>query len=92
MQPQGGVKNAASVPFLYKQYKSASKIGKPQPLKTFEQNAPFFEPRTSKAMRIQRVVLPVKQQFIETSCVLPQGYVGSAVSADEFPAVVLYST
>ena len=27
------------------------------------------------AIRIQRVVLPDKQQFIETSCVSPQGYV-----------------
>ena len=55
----------ASVPFLYKQYKSAIRIGKPQPLKTFEQKIPFFEPSTSNAMRIQRVVLPDKQQFIE---------------------------
>lgn len=48
-------------------------MGRPQPLNTFEQNAPFFEPRISKAIRIQRVVLPVKQQFIKTSCVSPQG-------------------
>jgi len=66
------------VPFLYKQYKSARRIGKPQPLKILEQKIPFFDPSTSNAMRIQRVVLlPDKQQFIKTSCVSPQGYVNS---------------
>ncbi len=48
-------------------------MGKPQPLKTFEQKAPSFEPSTSNAIRIQRVVFPDKQQFIKTSCVQPQG-------------------
>jgi hypothetical protein len=74
-QLEGGVKIPASVPFLYKQYKSATTIGKPQPLKTPEQKNPSFEPSTISAIRIQRVVLPDKQQFIETSCVSPQGYV-----------------
>ena len=40
-------------------------MGRPQPLNTLEQKIPSFEPRISKAMRIQRVVLPVKQQFIK---------------------------
>lgn len=64
-QPQDGVKSPASVPFLYRQYKSAKRIGKPQPLNTFEQKIPSFEPRIMSAIRIQRVVLPDKQQFIE---------------------------
>jgi hypothetical protein len=64
-QLEGGVKIPASVPFLYKQYKSATTIGKPQPLKTPEQKNPSFEPSTISAIRIQRVVLPDKQQFIE---------------------------
>jgi hypothetical protein len=72
LQPQEGVNNDASVPFLYKQYNNAIKMGKPQPLNTFEQKIPFFEPSTSNAMRIQRVTLPDKQQFIKTSCVSPQ--------------------
>ena len=60
MQPQlqDGVKIAASVPFLYKQNKSARIIGNPQPLKMLEQKKPSFEPRTSNAIRIQRVTLP----------------------------------
>ena len=64
-QLQEGVKRAASVPFLYRQNKSAKMMGKPQPLKTFEQKIPSFEPSTSRAIRIQRVALPDKQQFIE---------------------------
>jgi hypothetical protein len=56
-QLQGGVKIAESVPFLYKQNKRATMMGSPQPLNTFEQKIPSFEPRTSKAMRIQRVTL-----------------------------------
>jgi hypothetical protein len=56
-QLQGGVKIAERVPFLYKQNKSATMMGSPQPLNTFEQKIPSFEPRTSKAMRIQRVTL-----------------------------------
>lgn len=40
-------------------------MGSPQPLNTFEQKIPSFEPRISKAMRIQRVVFPDKQQFIK---------------------------
>ncbi len=41
-------------------------MGKPQPLNTFEQNNPSFEPRISKAIRIQRVILfPWEQQFIK---------------------------
>jgi hypothetical protein len=39
-------------------------MGNPQPLNTFEQKNPSFEPRISKAIKIQRVELPVKQQFI----------------------------
>ena len=54
----------ASVPFLYKQNNNATIIGKPQPLNTLEQKKPSFEPRISKAIRIQRVVFPDKQQFI----------------------------
>ena len=49
-------------------------IGRPQPLNTLEQKIPSFEPRISKAIRIQRVkLLPCVQQFIKTSCVSPQG-------------------
>ena len=71
-----GVSIAESVPFLYRQYKSAIMIGKPQPLKIFEQNIPSFEPSTSNAIRIQRVELPVKQQFIKNlPCVRRRGYV-----------------
>jgi hypothetical protein len=67
---------ADSVPFLYKQYKSAMRIGKPQPLNTFEQNAPSFEPSTIKAIKIQRVTLPEKQQFINKPPVFRRrGYV-----------------
>ena len=55
---QGGVRIAERVPFLYKQNKSAAIIGKPQPLNTFEQKKPSFEPRISRAIRIQRVELP----------------------------------
>ena len=40
-------------------------MGNPQPLNTLEQKNPSFEPRISKAMRIQRVLLPDKQQFIK---------------------------
>ena len=41
-------------------------MGRPQPLNALEQKIPSFEPSTSKAIRIQRVVLPpVKQQFIK---------------------------
>ena len=57
-QLQGGVRIEDKVPFLYKQKSRAIMMGKPQPLKTFEQKKPSFEPRTSKAMRIQRVLLP----------------------------------
>ena len=55
---QDGVSKDANVPFLYRQKRSAMITGKPHPLKTFEQNTPFFEPSTSKAIRIQRVTLP----------------------------------
>lgn len=55
----------ASVPFLYKQYVNARTMGKPQPLKIPSQKIPSFEPRIRSAMRIQRVVLPCKQQFIK---------------------------
>jgi hypothetical protein len=48
-----------------RQNKSAMMIGNPQPLNAFEQKNPSFEPRISKAIRIQRVVLlPWEQQFI----------------------------
>ena len=40
-------------------------MGKPQPLKMPSQKDPSFEPKTSSAMRIQRVVLPCVQQFIK---------------------------
>ena len=43
-------------------------MGKPHPLKMPEQNAPSFVPRTSNAIRIQRVTFPCEQQFIKTSC------------------------
>ena len=56
-QLQDGVKIDASVPFLYKQNNSAIMIGRPHPLKMLEQKIPSFEPRTSKAIRIQRVML-----------------------------------
>ena len=62
---QGGVSKDASVPFLYKQKSKAIRMGNPQPLKMLEQKIPSFEPSTSNAMRIQRVVLPEKQQFIK---------------------------
>ena len=55
---QGGVKIAESVPFLYKQKRRATMIGKPQPLKIFEQKIPSFEPSTNKAISIQRVIFP----------------------------------
>ena len=49
-------------------------IGKPQPLNTFEQNAPSFEPSMSKAIRIQRVTLfPWEQQFIKNLLCLAAG-------------------
>ncbi len=69
MQPQDGVRIAESVPFLYKQKRRAIMTGKPQPLNTFEQKMPSFEPSTSNAISNQRVVFPDKQQFIKTSCV-----------------------
>ncbi len=50
-------------------------MGNPQPLKMPEQNVPSFVPRTSKAMRIQRVTFPWEQQFINTSCVFRRMYV-----------------
>ena len=57
VQEQGGVKSEESVPFLYRQKSNAMMIGKPQPLKIFEQNEPSFEPRISNAIKIQRVML-----------------------------------
>lgn len=68
-QLQLGVKMDASVPFLYRQKSRAMIMGSPQPLNTLEQKIPSFEPRMSKAIKIQRVTLPDKQQFIKTSCV-----------------------
>jgi len=51
-------------------------MGKPQPLNTFEQNIPSFEPSTIKAIKIQRVTLPEKQQFINKPPVFRRrGYV-----------------
>ena len=55
-------------------------MGNPQPLKMPEQNVPSFVPRTSKAMRIQRVTFPWEQQFIKTSCVYRRAYVFSMIS------------
>ena len=61
-------------------------IGRPQPLNTLEQKMPSFEPRISKAIRIQRVkLLPCVQQFIKTSCVLPQG-----ICKGKLPAVLVF--
>ena len=49
-------------------------MGKPQPLKRLEQINPSFEPRISKAIRIQRVVLlPWEQQFIKNLLCLAAG-------------------
>lgn len=56
-QLQAGVSKEESVPFLYRQYSKARRMGKPQPQKRFEFTIPSFEPSTSSAIKIQRVTL-----------------------------------
>lgn len=78
LQPQPqlheGVSKEARVPFLYKQKSKAAMMGNPQPLKILEQKKPSFEPRISKAIRIQRVILlPWEQQFIKNLLCLAAG-------------------
>ena len=54
-----------SVPFLYKQYKSAMIMGREQPFKKLPpKQQPSFEVSTSNAIKIQRVPLFWVQQFI----------------------------
>ena len=70
-------------------------MGKPQPLNTFEQNNPSFEPRISKAIRIQRVMLfPWEQQFIKNLLCFAAGdmyfdFFFSAMPISKIPAVYL---
>lgn len=63
-------------------------MGKPQPLNTFEQKMPSFEPRTSKAIRIQRVILPWEQQFIRNLLCLAAGVCNDF--SLEIPAVLSF--
>lgn len=65
-------------------------MGSPQPLKTFEQNAPSFEPRTSKAIRIQRVTLPWEQQFIKYLLCLAAGRMYEFSSSAEAVDILRY--
>lgn len=82
-----------SVPFLYKQYKSAMIIGKEQPFKRLPPSPqPSFEVRTSKAIKIQSEPLFWVQQFIRKPPVFYRGrYVRSFLSRSFVFLIILYS-